>query len=579
MDAIFELEIGAGSVDGTFIVHVLRSLAGGDPTATITLDIDDIIDGLPAIESSILASSVSARRVMTSHESAIQEIGVRLFDAVFAGRVGESYRSSVAVAAERGLVARLTLRLTAPHLAALPWEALYDSDAGRYISRKEPLVRRVPSPGSSDSPPVAPPLRILGMVASPRGLQTLDVDAEKERLESALQEHLQQGQVELAWLEDASWSGLHNMLLREPWHVLHFVGHGGYDVAADEGLIALVGPDGRADFVSASSFADLLNEATPTPRLVVLNSCQSGSSGPSDLFSGTASTLVRSGIRSVVAMQFAVSDVAALAFARSFYVALASGRRIDEAVRSGRIGILGIARDTLEWITPVLYLQGDDAHLLDPVAASARTPSVTAPPPSVSSAPVAVDPPPPPADPPPTRARRRGTLMRAAVAVAAAVILGGIVWAAIALIPPPPDDRDADETRSPMPTSTTLPPVAVEVLAATPWTVTGVICEEGDVLDISATGTILHAPITTATVSPDGLEDPAFHQFNVPGLPDSATAGMIGSLDQEQPFFFVGSALQYTCPSDGELSLGINDVGLDGNSGWWQATVIRTDNP
>ena len=147
-------------------------------------------------------------------------------------------------------------------------------------------------------------------------------------------------------------------LLEREWHVLHFIGHGTYDTDTDEGVLAFVGRDGRADYVTASALADLLDEAEPTPRLVVLNSCQSGAGGTTDLFSGTAAALAHSGIRAVAAMQFSISDTAALAFARGFYTALAHGRGIDEAVRSGRIGILGLGRGTLEWVTPVLYLRG-----------------------------------------------------------------------------------------------------------------------------------------------------------------------------------------------------------------------------
>ncbi len=133
----------------------------------------------------------------------------------------------------------------------------------------------------------------------------------------------------------------------------------------DEGVLAFVGRDGRADYVTASSLADLLDEAEPTPRLVVLNSCQSGAGGTTDLFSGTAAALAHSGIRAVAAMQFSISDTAAIEFARGFYTALAHGRGIDEAVRSGRIGILGMGRGTLEWVTPVLYLRGEDTQLFD----------------------------------------------------------------------------------------------------------------------------------------------------------------------------------------------------------------------
>ena len=98
--------------------------------------------------------------------------------------------------------------------------------------------------------------------------------------------------------------------------MLHFVGHGTYDVETDEGVLAFVGRDGRADYVPASSLADLLDEAEPTPRLVVLNSCQSGAGGTTDLFSGTAAALAHSGIRAVAAMQFSISDIAAIEFAR-----------------------------------------------------------------------------------------------------------------------------------------------------------------------------------------------------------------------------------------------------------------------
>ena len=173
---------------------------------------------------------------------------------------------------------------------------------------------------------------------------------------------------------------MHGKLLEQEWHVLHFIGHGAYDTDTDEGVLAFVGRDGRADNVPATALADLLDEAEPTPRLVVLNSCQSGAGGTIDLFSGTAAALAHSGIHAVAAMQFSISDSAAIAFARGFYTALAHGRGIDEAVRSGRIGILGIARGTLEWVTPVLYLRGEDTRLFDVAPLVERAPPPPAPP-------------------------------------------------------------------------------------------------------------------------------------------------------------------------------------------------------
>ena len=99
----------------------------------------------------------------------------RLFDAAFTGDVATAYRTSMAVAAERGLSVQVSLRLTAPGLAALPWETLYDPVSERYLCRKDPLVRNVPAP-HVPALQVTRPLRVLGMISSPRGLVALDVE-------------------------------------------------------------------------------------------------------------------------------------------------------------------------------------------------------------------------------------------------------------------------------------------------------------------------------------------------------------------------------------------------------------------
>jgi hypothetical protein len=62
-------------------------------------------------------------------------------------------------------------------------------------------------------------------------------------------------------------------------------------------------------------------------------------------------------------MQYEISDGAAAAFARGFCTAIAHGRDIDDALSSGRVAILGAGDNTLEWLTPVLYLRGRDAQL------------------------------------------------------------------------------------------------------------------------------------------------------------------------------------------------------------------------
>ena len=377
MNGDIELEIGAGSSAGSYSVRVIRAAAGGEPTGALELDVTELLARRELLETTLLASAV-ARRSVPAAEQPVREVGQQLFQALFSGPVYGMYRASLGVAQQRGKRLRVVLRLTAPELAALPWETLFDPETDAYLCRQEPLVRHVPAPYTADPVEVRPPLRILGLVASPRGLPLLDVEAEKDHLAEALAEPMAEGLVEVVWVPEATWEGVHAQLLAGEWHVLHFVGHGDYDVQTDEGVLALVGADGRADLVDARRLADLLGEAQPTPQLVVMNSCSSGQTGVNDLFSGTAATLARCGVSAVAAMQFSISDAAAIAFARGFYTAIAHGRDVDEAARSGRISILG-AHGSLEWVTPVLYVRGQARQLFNlstPAAGRSQSPAL-----------------------------------------------------------------------------------------------------------------------------------------------------------------------------------------------------------
>jgi YVTN family beta-propeller protein len=252
-------------------------------------------------------------------------------------------------------------------------------------------VRHVPATHTLE-PLEVPRLRVLGLVASPLGLPHLDVSAEQQRMSDALKEPIDAGLIELEWLPLASWFAVQEKLMApHKWHVLHFIGHGDYDVTTDQGRIALMGESGRADMVEADRLAVLLTQADPRPRLVVLNSCSSGEAGAQDLFSGTAAALVRSGISAVAAMQFTISDPAAIAFTRGFYTAIAHGYSIDDAARFGRVSILGRPH-TLEWVTPVLYVRGESTQLFT----LTKTPPPPPPPPTTE------EPPPPPPPPPET---------------------------------------------------------------------------------------------------------------------------------------------------------------------------------
>jgi hypothetical protein len=113
----------------------------------------------------------------------------------------------------------------------------------------------------------------------------------------------------------------------------------------------------------------------------------------------------------------------------------------------------------------------------------------------------------------------------------------------------------------------------VEIPATQAWTDTHVACRAGAVFEITASGTILHNKTTSqSAVGPDGDPNPDLRQFNVPGLPNVNHAALIGSIDQKQPSF-VGKQATFRCTTTGGLFLGINDAGLNNNSGHFTAVI------
>jgi uncharacterized protein with WD repeat len=200
--------------------------------------------------------------------------------------------------------------------------------------------------------------------------------------------------------------------------VFHFVGHGGYDRVADEGILALADETGRTHPVGAEDISRLLAEHYPL-RLVVLNACDTGRGSAADAFSSTATALIRREIPAVVAMQFEITDSAAIRFAQTFYQHVAKRRPVDDSVMRARRALRLTKRDSLEWGTPVLYLRALDGRIFDTTIPSPSqpgpspdpvpTPKVAATPPSTAHQELPDLPAPPPA---PSRVARRPNAVR-----------------------------------------------------------------------------------------------------------------------------------------------------------------------
>lgn len=324
------------------------------------------------------------RRLESPELEAAREFGSKLFDAVFAGQVGDALRRSIDDSDREGAGLRIRLRLSdAPELGNVPWEYLFSSTNDRFLvlSAWTPIVRYLDLPVGTTPLAVASPLRILVVISSPTDFPPLAVDNEWARLSESVSDLQNRGLVVMDKLEDATLLTLQRQLRRENYHILHFVGHGGFDERADDGVLMFEDESGRAKLVTGRDLGTILHDHRSL-RLAVLNACEGARTATDDPFAGSAQNLVRQGIPAVVAMQFEITDGAAITFAHELYQAVSEGFPIDAALAEARRAIFGSGND-IEWGTPVLYMRTQDGLIFD----VDKTGAVTRPPESMPTKP------------------------------------------------------------------------------------------------------------------------------------------------------------------------------------------------
>jgi TonB family protein len=321
----------------------------------------------------------SVRRSDAPELRAAKDFGSKLFSAVFAGELIAQLRSSVeqSLNQDRGL--RIRLRLTdAPALADLPWEFLYDAAQNHFLttSTETPLVRFLDRPQRIAPLRATLPLRVLVVIASPRNLKRLDAEGEWERLQEALADLLRAGHIVLELLPSATLDALRVRARGAPFHIFHFIGHGGFDNVAQDGVLQFEDESGMSHPVRGELLGMQLHDHRSL-RLAVLNACEGARSSRQDPFSGVAQSLLQQRVPAVIAMQFEISDAAAKVFAREFYCAIAEGNPVDAAVCESRKALFNEDFGQ-EWATPVLYMRSQEGLLFELQAPAAGVSDVGA---------------------------------------------------------------------------------------------------------------------------------------------------------------------------------------------------------
>ena len=275
-----------------------------------------------------------------------------------------------------------TAQEAATALLALPWELLHNGDGFLFQGGRPTRVRRrLPNKRTRPVPVVAPPIRVLLITARPEddACGYLDHRASALPLVAATEEL---GEVlRLSLLHPATYPALEAELARaqqvgEPYHVVHFDGHGVYDRRVGLGGLCFEDPSDshkltgrRHQTVYTNQLGPLLNNYRIP--LVLLEACQSAQAEAGA--ESVASELLQRGVASVVAMSHSVLVETARRFVAAFYAELAKGQRVGQAMLAGQRALhsdpsrgqrYGIGELTLaDWFVPVLFQEQDDPQL------------------------------------------------------------------------------------------------------------------------------------------------------------------------------------------------------------------------
>lgn len=287
-----------------------------------------------------------------------EQLGRWLYDGLFRGPILQHLQATLD-GLDRGQGLCLAIDAdpgteTGRFLHSLPWELLCTGQTRLALSAVTPVVRLLPA----EHPPKAAgpgPLRVMAVVADPRdgNLTPLDVEREVEILHEI--DRTTCG-LQLKVVQPGTLAALHQGIREHQPHVLHFMGHGGFD-GQGRGVLFFEAEDQRPDPVTGADLGiNLRDRGLP---LAVLNACKGGQIYTRDGFEARSAVAVelvqQQGLAGVVAMQEAITDEAAIIFSRTFYDVLATGGVPEVAISEGRLAVFNENRESLEWAVPVFF--------------------------------------------------------------------------------------------------------------------------------------------------------------------------------------------------------------------------------
>ncbi len=280
----FEVRIAPGPTDYT----VYASGPGGNESGTFAPPND------PAFQ-----TLLQQLADLDIDEDGLTQLGRQLFLALFHDKIKSAYdraQSQVEQNGDQGIRLRMNIDPNETAITRLPWELLYDPDRGPLAMLDAPVARYIPQLSSVPSLKATLPLKVL--LTASQTPPPADVAKELAEVQAALESL---GTMMQIAMEPHLTTRKFQRLLRENFHVWHFVGHGSFSPDGRTARLVLEDDSGGKQTIGATELQIFLNRNSI--RLVVLDACQSGTIAV-EPFRSIAPALIRAQIPAVVAMQF-----------------------------------------------------------------------------------------------------------------------------------------------------------------------------------------------------------------------------------------------------------------------------------
>ena len=299
-----------------------------------------------------MVSGIVSRRPFhpeTDHAERVQDALKAWGEQAFLTLFGDRATGRLFDAATSEQYGQLQLRISSddPRVLYWPWEALRDPEAGELAQtcqvQRQLNKLRDPHPLSDQLP--RDRVNILLVTARP-----YQADVRYRSISRPLVDQIDTLLLpaSVTVLRPPTFDALRDHLRQRPhhYHILHFDGHGSYGAALGhpnphalqglQGCLVFEDEHGGPDPQRAEVLSELLRDYSVP--VVVLNACQSAmvDERAEDAFASVAAGLLRSGVRSVVAMAYSLYVSGAQQFLPAFYRRLFESGSVADATRAGR---------------------------------------------------------------------------------------------------------------------------------------------------------------------------------------------------------------------------------------------------